>query len=155
MNVNMLVKQRLLCNQHNILINSTRTGWFDKKQRKFFESINTEEEPKFFSDTQPNPLSDIEQRIEESKQKLRWRKPVTSKTTFLTEGLRFLAPERTLQFFEIIQRPMDSHSILESLKLKRHEIVAKDQRFLADRHRILGNDLATAHFLVARGGQVR
>lgn len=155
MNVNKLVKRHVLCQQHKILLSSTRSSWFDSKKKGFFREISPKDEPTFFSDTEPNPLSDIEKRIEESKQRLMWRKPVISRTTFLTEGLRFLAPERTKHFFEIIQRPFDKDSILEALEFKKHEVLATDQRFLADRHRILGNDLAAAHFLVARGGQVR
>lgn len=154
MNVNQLVKQRLLCQQYNLMVNCTRSGWMDRKDRKFFE-LSDKEEPRFFSETEPNPLSDIEKRIEESKSKLQWRKPVVQKSTFLTEGLRFLAPERTKHFFEIIQRPFDQQSIAKSLEFKKLEIMSTEQRFIADRHRILGNDLAAAHFLVARGGQVR
>lgn len=155
MNVNKLAKQRLLSKQHITMLNCTRSGWFDKKKRNFFQDINTKEEPAFFSDTEPNPLSDIERRIEDSKQKLNWRKPITQKSTVITEGLRFLAPERTKHFFEIIQRPFDKDSLLRSMEFKKHEMMAIEQRFLTDRHRILGNDLAAAHFLVARGGKVR
>lgn len=154
MNVNRLMKQRLFCQQHNVMVNCTRSGWMNRKRRKFFE-LSDKEEPRFFSETEPNPLSDIEKRIEDSKAKLQWRQPVVQKTSFLTEGLRLLAPERTKHFFEIIQRPFDQDSILKSLEFKKHEIMSTDQRFIPDRHRILGNDLAAAHFLVARGGQVR
>ncbi|XP_055320047.1 distal membrane-arm assembly complex protein 2 [Sitodiplosis mosellana] len=153
MNVNKLVKQRLLCQQHYISMRSV-SGWFDKEKRKFFQ-LNTKEEPRFFSETEPNPLSDLEQRIEKSKQKLQWRKPFPERTSIITEGLRLLAPERTRHFFEVIQRPLDKSSILRTLEFKKYEMMAQDQRFLNDRHRILGNDLAAAHFLVARGGQVR
>lgn len=156
MNLSRFVKRRLLCQHHSISLKTTRPmcGWFDKKKRTFFQ-ISDKEEPRFFSETEPNPLYDIEQRIENSKQKLQWRKPIHQKVTVITEGLRLLAPERTRQFFELIQRPMDQTSIQQSLEFKKHELMATDQRFIADRHRILGNDLAAAHFLVARGAQVR
>lgn len=153
MNVNKLVRQRLLCQHHCVPMRSV-SGWFDKKKRKFFE-LNEKEEPRFFSETEPNPLSDIETRIEHSKKRLQWRSPFPEKTTLLTEGLRLLAPERTRHFFEIVQRPLDRDSILRTIEYKKLEMMAHDQRFLNDRHRILGNDLAAAHFLVARGGQVR
>ncbi|XP_031633834.1 distal membrane-arm assembly complex protein 2 [Contarinia nasturtii] len=147
------IQQILLCpQQHNIVLK--RFGWFDRKKRSFFQ-LSDKEEPRFFSETEPNPLSDVERRIESSMEKLQWRKPVTRQRTFLTEGLRLLAPERTRHFLEIMQRPLDKTNILRSIELKRHEMMAKDQRFLTDRHRMLGNDLAAAHFLVARGGQVR
>lgn len=155
MNVNKLVKRHFLCQQHKILLSSTRSSWFDLKKKGFFREISPKEEPTFFSETEPNPLSDIERRIEESKQRLKWRKPFTQQTTFLTESLRFFAPERTKHFFEIIQRPFDKKTLLEAMDFKKHEVLATDQRFIPDRHRILGNDLAAAHFLVARGGQVR
>lgn len=153
MNVNTLVRQRLLCQHHVIPIRSV-SGWFDKEKRKFFQ-ISDKEEPKFFSESEPNPLLDIERRIEESKQRLQWRKPIPQRHTILTEGLRLLAPERTRQFFEIIQRPLDKSSMKRTIEFKIYETLAIDQRFMNDRHRILGNELAAAHFLVARGGQVR
>lgn len=154
MNVNKLVKQRLLC-QHHVISFRSISGWFTKEKRKFFRPVSDKEDPRFFSETEPNPLSDIEHRIEESKKKLQWRKPISERTTFITEGLRLLAPERTRHFFEIIQRPLDKTSLLRTLDFKRYEYMAQDQRFLNDRHRILGNELAAAHFLVMRGGQVR
>lgn len=158
MNVHHLIKQRLQQQHHAILAHSQRpiSGWFDKEKRKFFDpKLSDKEEPRFFSETEPNPLQDIENRIETSKEKLKWRSPITQRSTFVTEGLRLLAPERTKQFFEVIQRPMDMNSLKESLYLKKLQVMAFDQRFIPDRHRILGNDLAAAHFLVARGGQVR
>lgn len=153
MNMNKLVKQRVLC-QHHVMSMRSVSGWFDKEKRKFFK-LNAKEEPRFFSESEPNPLSDIEQRIEESKKRLQWRKPYPERVAILTEGLRLLAPERTRHFFEIIQRPLDRGSITKTIEFKRYELMAQDQRFLNDRHRILGNELAAAHFLVARGGQVR
>lgn len=156
MNANKLLGHRILCQSPSIITNSSRSisGWIDRKKRKFFD-INVKEEPMFFSETEPNPLADIEKRIEESKQKMVWRKPIVQNTTLLTEGLRFLAPERTRHFFEILQRPFDKDSLKNTLSYKMIEMRAMDQRFMTDRHRILGNDLAAAHFLVARGGQIR
>lgn len=155
MNGQKFIKPTFLRHQHRILFNSTRSGWFDNNKKSFFKDISTKEDPTFFSETEPNPLSDIEERIEKSKAKLVWRKPHATKTTFLTEGLRLLAPERTQRLFEMFQQPLDKESMLKSIELKRHAMNAMDQRFIADRHRILGNDLAAAHFLVARGGEVR
>lgn len=157
----LVVKHRSLlsaCQSSNILVNHKRHAWFDREKKSFFQKmqkVTDREEPQFFSETEPNPLSDIERRIEASKQKMQWRQPITEKTTFLTEGLRFFAIERTKPFFEIIRRPFDRESLLTALDLKRMEVMITDQRFIADRHRILGNDLAAAHFLVARGGQVK
>lgn len=149
----LLVKQRRLSQPYVI---STRfvAGWFDREKRKFFQ-LNDKEEPRFFSETEPNPVADLERRIEESKKKLQWRQTIPTRSSLLTEGLRFLAPERTRHFFEIIQRPLDKDSLMKSIEFKVFEQMSIEQRFLRDRHRILGNDLAAAHFIVARGGQVR
>lgn len=160
MNVTQLVKHRpsilsSACQSSQILVSSKRYAWFDREKKSFFRKINDRDEPTFFSETEPNPLSDIERRIEESKQRLKWRQPVVEKSTFLTEGLRFFAMERTKPFFEIIRRPFDRASLIELLEHKRMEVSITNQRFIADRHRILGNDLAAAHFIVARGGQVK
>lgn len=146
-------RQRSLLPSMTCMFNSSRT-FFDRKTRKFFE-LKTEEEPEHFSSTQPDPLADIEKRVQESKTKLKWRKPYSQQETFLTTSLRFFAPERTKQFFQILQRPLDFESMREALQLKQKELHALEQRFIPDRHRILGNDLAAAHFLVARGAQVR
>lgn len=154
MNVSaLLVKQRRL-SQPNAISTRSVSGWFDREKRKFFQ-LNDKEEPRFFSETEPNPVADLERRIEESKKKLQWRQAIPTRATFLTEGLRFLAPERTRNFFEIIQRPLDKNSLMKSIEFKVFEQMSIEQRFLRDRHRILGNDLAAAHFIVARGGQVR
>lgn len=139
----------------SVLVNSKRLAWYDREKKSFFRKVTDRDEPTFFSETEPNPLSDIEQRIEQSKQRMQWRAPIADKPTFLTEGLRFFAIERTRPFFEIIRRPFDRQSLMNTLELKRLEVMITDQRFMADRHRILGNDLAAAHFLVARGGQVK
>lgn len=136
------------------MVNIKRTKFMDRKRRKFFE-LKDREEPEYFSASEPNPVADIEKKIDESKQRLNWRTPFNQPKGLLASGLRFLAPERTKYFFEMIQRPLDRDSITKSINFKVLELQAMDQRFLADRHRILGNDLATAHFLVARGGQVR
>lgn len=153
MNVNHLVKQRLLC-QPSCMLNVSRSGWFDRKRRQFIP-VSDKEDPTFFSETQPNPVQDIEDRIQKSMQKLKWRQSVQPKATFLSESLRLLAPERTQHFFEAVRRPFDRQEILKSLNYKKHQLLVHDQRFMKDRHGMLGNDLATAHFLVARGGQVR
>lgn len=160
MNVTKFVKHHrpsllFACQSSSILVNSTRHAWYDRPKKSFFPKVSDRDEPTFFSETEPNPLSDVERRIEESKQRMKWRQPVVEKTTFLTEGLRFFAIERTRPFFEIIRRPFDRDSVLNMLEMKRLEVMITDQRFIADRHRILGNDLAAAHFLVARGGQVK
>ncbi|XP_015908577.1 distal membrane-arm assembly complex protein 2 isoform X2 [Parasteatoda tepidariorum] len=41
------------------------------------------------------------------------------------------------------------------MKRKQLEDMIEDQRFLSERHRILGPNLATTHFICARGGKVR
>lgn len=146
--------QRPLCQQIEINLNLKRTKWLDRKRRRYFE-LNDREEPEYFSATEPNPVADIEKKIDESKERLKWRVPFKPPKGALLTGLRFLAPERTKHLFEMIQRPLDRDSLVRSLEFKVYEMKVMDQRYKADRHRILGNDLATAHFVVARGGQVR
>lgn len=149
-----LVTNGQLCRTVNCMLYSKRTKFLDRKRRRFFD-LKDREEPEYFSASEPNPVADIEKRIEESKSKLQWRKPHTQQPGLMASGLRFLAPERTRYFMELIQRPLDKNSIAKTLEYKAYELQAVDQRYIPDRHRILGNDLATAHFLIARGGQVR
>lgn len=153
MNVKQLLKPQLLYPQTNYLINAKRTK-LSRGQRQFFE-LKDRDEPEFFSSDEPNPVADIEKKIDASKKKLEWRTPVNTQRTWFTTGLRFFAPERTKKLLEFLSHPFTQETILETFAFKNYQMEAFNQRFISDRHRILGNELAAAHFIVARGGQVK
>lgn len=139
-----------LCRQTSCMLNAKRN--FSKRR---MGGLKDKEDPEFFSDTLPNPVADIEAKIEASKRKLQWRQPITQPTLIASTELRFLAPERLKNIFEYFQRPWSQVSLTDALDVLNHQHLCINQRFIADRHRILGNDLAAAHFLVARGGHVK
>lgn len=147
-----LCPPKLLCQRINLLLNLKRTKI--RLPRRFYE-LKDREESDYFSANDPNPVADIERKIEESKERLKWRPMRKREGSLWADGLRFLAPERTKAIFNALRRPMDTDSIKLRMERGMEDMNVMEQRFNPDRHRILGNDLATAHFVVVRGGQVR
>lgn len=147
-----LCSPKLLCQRINFLLNFNRTKF--RIPKRFFE-LKDREESDYFSANEPNPVADIERKIEESKKRLKWRPMRQREGSLWADTLRFLAPERTKPIFEALRRPMDKDSLKLRMQRRMEDINVMEQRFNADRHRILGNDLATGHFVVSRGGQVR
>lgn len=143
---------KLLCRRNDFLLNFKRTKF--RIPRRFYE-LKDREESDYFSANQPNPHADIEKRVEESKERLKWRPMRAREGSLWSDGLRFLAPERTKAIFDAIRQPMDRESLKTRVERRMEDMTVMEQKFKPDRHRILGNDLATAHFVVSRGGQVR
>lgn len=106
----------------------------------------------------PNPNADIERKIELSKDKLHWRSRYAQNLSFFSVGLGLFKSDsdKTLRMQEV-SKPLDwsvgNLKKAHQKRLRAFEILS--QSFIQDRHRILGNDLAAAHFIVARGGKVR
>lgn len=110
-----------------------------------------------YVDNRPSPLADIEERIEKSKLKLRWRTPPTENKAVWFSKLRAFAPERR-NVDAMLRRNQIKFSPKNFFKFRRQTQLAYDmflQSFIVERHKILGNDLATAHFLVHRGASVK
>lgn len=155
--MNQLLKLRqCICNKNNSLTCCSRFySQRDVGNRKFYElSLDEEEEERR---NRPNPLIDIETRMTESKQRMQWRPHVSRRTSFLTEGLSMLAPDR--KRFQILHKFTQSYDTfaeyVAAIGHKKELLEASQQIFVKDRHRICGNDLGAAHFLVSRGGKVR
>lgn len=108
-------------------------------------------------DKRPSPVADIEARIEASKAKLRWRKAPVEQTHVWFSKLRHFAPERTNM--DSIMRGsravFDPHEYIKHNRQLQLSANAFLQSYIVERHQLLGNDLATAHFLVHRGGSVK
>lgn len=106
----------------------------------------------------PSPVADLERKREESKARLLWRKPVAQYLSFFTFGLGMFKPaaDKNARLEEIARSDQWSYDYFRRVherKKRIHETLA--QAFNPERHKILGNDLAAAHFIVARGGKVR
>ncbi|XP_052828863.1 distal membrane-arm assembly complex protein 2 isoform X2 [Octopus bimaculoides] len=68
-------------------------------------------------------------------------------------------PSRSLSYLKKMQKFFQSEYTAEELMVKlKHQMLdveQQDQKFRPERHKILGPDLASAHFLLARGASVK
>ncbi|KAF8764498.1 Distal membrane-arm assembly complex protein like [Argiope bruennichi] len=58
-------------------------------------------------------------------------------------------------FYAFVNRKWTFADIKNYQKWKRMDVVRNSQRYISERHKILGPDLATSHFLLTRGGKVK
>ncbi|GFS91349.1 distal membrane-arm assembly complex protein 2 [Nephila pilipes] len=58
-------------------------------------------------------------------------------------------------FYAFVQRKWTWADIKQTQKWKRINELQEDQKYNSTRHKILGPDLATSHFIIARGGKVK
>ncbi|XP_058830604.1 distal membrane-arm assembly complex protein 2 [Topomyia yanbarensis] len=103
-------------------------------------------------------LAHIREQIEADKKKLKWRLEYGERPDAVTSNFKlFETSNRNSELVELLQQPIDiSPSGLKQWWTKRRSgISAHMQKFIPQRHAMLGPDLATAHFLVHRGGSVR
>lgn len=129
------------------------------RDRRFYE-LTVEDPDDYEIRTRPNPLADIEQRINESKQKLVWRQQPEKPFSIASAILGMFATERQRSdYLQKIAQPLPFDlSVTRFLELhenRRKLMEALSQSFIPERHQILGNNLAAAHFLVHRGAKVR
>lgn len=104
------------------------------------------------------PLDKIKEEINESKKMMKWRTSVADDPTIYKSSLRaFNFEEQNSDFITKMQQPVDLS--IEGAKTwwkSRKEIKERHmQQFIPERHAILGNDLAAAHFIVHRGGSIK
>lgn len=129
------------------------------RNRKFYE-LTVEDPDEYEIRTRPNPLADIEQRIKESKEKLVWRQPPEKQFSLASAILGIFATERQRSdYLQKISQPapfdLSLTGFLAVHEKRRKLMEAMMQSFIPERHQILGNNLAAAHFLVHRGAKVR
>ncbi|KAL3275569.1 hypothetical protein HHI36_020325 [Cryptolaemus montrouzieri] len=103
-----------------------------------------------------NPNSSSTKEI--SKKDYEWRKSWTEETTHYFKTLRIFYTERNnVEVARWLQAPISfsPSSILNWLKNKEKQKDIIMQSYIPERNRILGNELAAAHFVVYRGGAVK
>jgi hypothetical protein len=116
------------------------------------------DEPQMVERKHELALQEVERQIQADKKRLKWRTPTYENPNFWQTKFRLFADTENsnMDLVEKMQQPWDfSFAGLKKWFNRRKE--ARDtlmQSFIPDRHRILGNDLATAHFVVHRGGRV-
>lgn len=106
--------------------------------------------------------TDITSKVELSKlvtkENLQWRTPWHQKEGQYYSTLRtFYSEDNNVNFMKFIQTPINlSPSAIKKwwLRRKREQTIAL-QQYLPERNRILGNELAAAHFIVYRAGSVK
>lgn len=128
------------------------------RKRSLSELADLEEGTPDWVDTSPSPVADIEARIEASKRKLIWRIPHSQNKSSWSSKLRIFAPARTnidLQTRLAKPFPWNLKDFLAERRKKGVMMQAYFQQFIVERHQTLGNDLASAHFLVHRGAMVK
>lgn len=108
----------------------------------------------------PTPDFDpeISKKIQEDKKRLQWRTPYSDRPDSFYSAFKLFASEnRNSELVEKMQQPIDlsPSAILEWWQKRRTTIEAHMQKFIPERHATLGDDIATAHFIVHRGGSVR
>ncbi|KAH8256126.1 hypothetical protein KR026_008709 [Drosophila bipectinata] len=92
------------------------------------------------------------------KQKLKWRTPIGDRPEDWSSKLKlFSNNEQTSDFIVMMQRPIDisPSNVKEWWKNRGERIERHMQQFIPERHKILGAELAAAHFILYRGGAAK
>lgn len=100
----------------------------------------------------------IRQELAQDKQQLKWRTPIGDRPEDWNSKLKlFSNSEQTSDFIVMMQRPIDlSPKNMKQWWGKRQERIERHmQQFIPERHKILGPELASAHFILYRGGAVK
>lgn len=99
-----------------------------------------------------------EAELEKEKEKLEWRKPFYEHEGFWKSKFSLFTSEKSnADIISALQQPINlsPNTIKKYFEKRRIDKTKAMQQFMPERHRILGNDLAAAHFVVHRGGAVR
>lgn len=110
-------------------------------------------------DSEEKPQTAFQKKLAESKERLKWRTPYNERDTEWYSKFKVFAPNKNedVDIIAFLQQPIDLSlkSMRERKERKRVKTEIYMQQYVTERHQILGNDLATAHFLVHRGGSVK
>ncbi|KAH8405274.1 hypothetical protein KR222_001014 [Zaprionus bogoriensis] len=100
----------------------------------------------------------IRQELAQDKEQLRWRTPIGDRPEDWNSKLKLFAnQEQTSDFIVMMQQPIDlsAKSIKRWWGNREERIERHMQQFIPERHKILGVDLAAAHFILYRGGAAK
>ena len=103
-------------------------------------------------------IEDVKKEIEESKKLLKWRGEAGEQSEEWNSKFKlFSDTEQNSDFITIMQQPIDlSPKAVKNWWIRRKERIERHmQSYIPERHRILGSDLASAHFVLYRGGAAR
>lgn len=99
----------------------------------------------------------IREELERDKQALKWRKSNEESGDIDTKLKYFANHEQTSDYIIMMQKPINLNpkEWLEMWEKRKEKKERHMQQFMPERHEILGPDLATAHFILHRGGAVK
>ncbi|XP_052871756.1 distal membrane-arm assembly complex protein 2 [Anopheles cruzii] len=100
----------------------------------------------------------VVKQINEDKERLQWRTPYSERSdSFYSVFKLFASENRNSELVEKMQQPINlaPSAIYEWWQSRRASIASHMQSYIPERHATLGDDIATAHFIVHRGGSVR
>ncbi|XP_064541144.1 distal membrane-arm assembly complex protein 2 [Drosophila montana] len=100
----------------------------------------------------------IRKELAQDKQQLSWRTPIGDRPEDWNSKLKlFSNSEQNSDFIVMMQRPIDlSPKNMREWWNKRQERIERHmQQFVPERHKILGPELAAAHFVLYRGGAAK
>lgn len=106
-------------------------------------------------------LTDHQKKIEAAKKRLQWRTPFVEQKSFWSSKFSLFASDKTdlasADIVELLQTRFDFSwkGMKERRARKKTKMAALMQMFIPERHSILGNDLAAAHFICFRRGSVK
>lgn len=106
-------------------------------------------------------LTEHQKKIVEAKKRLQWRKPFIDQAGFYNSKFSLFASDKTdlasADMIDILQTKIDLswQGMKDRRERKRVKIAAALQQFIPERHHMLGNDLAAAHFICFRRGSVK
>lgn len=111
------------------------------------------------SSNEKKPQTPFEIKLAAAKEKLKWRTPYNERDSEWYTKFKVFAPEKNedVDMIAYLQTPFDLTLKGRRARKERARIALEKgmQQFVPERHKILGNDLAAAHFLVHRGGSVK
>ncbi|KAG4065231.1 hypothetical protein HA402_012673 [Bradysia odoriphaga] len=106
-------------------------------------------------------MTDLQKKIELAKKKLQWRQPFVEQDSFWKSKFSVWTSESSdknaFDTIDFLQTTFDFSwkGMKERRERKRMKMGAMMQQFIPERHEILGNDLAAAHFICFRRGSVK
>lgn len=106
---------------------------------------------------QPALSEEIQEQIDADRKALKWRRTAAEAGYFMNKLKLFSNDHQTSDFLSTVSKPIDlSPSNLLAIWRNKKKFAARYmQQYLPERHKILGPDLATAHFILYRGGSVK
>lgn len=106
-------------------------------------------------------LTPLQKKIEVAKKKLQWRTPFSEDKNNWSSKFSLFTSDKSerasADVIEFLQTGWDFSwkNIMERRERKRLKLAKAMQQFIPQRHEVLGNDLAAAHFICFRRGAVK